>query len=131
MFRQGMSQAHALRHSHKSEPCVHRESPTGRVIIVIVAEREDKRREKGEREDKRAESREREGEKERARKTESKKIREGGKHFSVPNRTTPHKTTPHHTTPHNVDSKRLRVCVQDASVCTGKTPACPTWILVI
>ena len=23
-----------------------------------------------------------------------------------------------------VDSKRLRVCVQDASVCTGKTPAC-------
>ena len=25
-----------------------------------------------------------------------------------------------------VDSKHLRVCVQDASVCTGKTPACPT-----
>ena len=29
-------------------------------------------------------------------------------------------------TPPCVDSKRLRVCVQDASVCTGKTPACPT-----
>ena len=27
-------------------------------------------------------------------------------------------------TPPCVDSKRLRVCVQDASVCTGKTPAC-------
>ena len=25
-----------------------------------------------------------------------------------------------------VDSKCLRVCVQDASVCTGKTPSCPT-----
>ena len=23
-----------------------------------------------------------------------------------------------------VDSKRIRVCVQDASVCAGKTPAC-------
>ena len=23
-----------------------------------------------------------------------------------------------------VDSKRFRVCVRDASVCTGKTPAC-------
>ena len=27
-------------------------------------------------------------------------------------------------TPPCVRSKRLRVCVQDASVCTGKTPAC-------
>ena len=58
----------------KSEPCVHRESPTGRVIIVIVAEREDKRG-KREREKRREERRgeEKEGQterRERARKTE-------------------------------------------------------------
>ena len=51
----------------KSEPCVHRESPTGRVIIVIVAERE-KTREMERREKRRGENRERR--KERARKKE-------------------------------------------------------------
>ena len=30
----------------------------------------------------------------------------------------------HAENPPCVDSKRLRVCVQDASVCTGKTSAC-------
>ena len=39
----------------KSEPCVHRESPTGRVIIVIVAEREE-REDKREREREKAEN---------------------------------------------------------------------------
>ena len=39
----------------KSEPCVHRESPTGRVIIVFVAEREKREDKRGKRE------REREG----------------------------------------------------------------------
>ena len=54
--------SHALRHSGKSEPCVHRE-PTGRVIIFIVAEREEREDKRGKREEK--ESREREREKER------------------------------------------------------------------
>ena len=78
--------------------CTQRE-PTGRVIIVIVAEREDKREgeEREEREDKREESGEREGERERARKTDREQERQ-----------TRRKTPP------CVGSKRLRVCVQDA-----------------
>ena len=66
--------------------CTQRE-PNGRVIIVIVAERNDKREgeEREEREDKREETREREGEKEREqeRQTESKKDRESGKPLRV------------------------------------------------
>ena len=79
-----------------SEPCVHRERPTGGVIIVIVAERREREDKRGKRDsDKRREE-------ERARKTEKAE------------------------NPPCVDSKRLRVCVQEASVCTRKTPACST-----
>ena len=87
-----------------SEPCVHRERPTGRVIIVIVAERRERRQEREERkrQEKRRGEKMRRREEERARKTEKAE------------------------NPPCVDSKRLRVCVQEASVCTRKTPACST-----
>ena len=82
--RQGMSQGTRTPTLSQVRAVCTRREPTGRVIIVIVAERED-RREKEEREDKREESREREGEKEREqeRQTESKKDREGGKPLRV------------------------------------------------
>ena len=57
----------------KAGPCVLRESPTGRVIIVIVAEREE-RREK--REEKREEKRREEKEKRREEKRREEKRRE-------------------------------------------------------
>ena len=70
------------------------------MIIVIVAEKE-------EREDKREESRERE--KEERRKRESRRDeRKRGRKRGFP----------------CVGSKRLRVYVHNASVCTGKTRAC-------
>ena len=62
--------------------CTKRE-PTGRVIIVIVAEREDKREgEERERREKRAEK-EKERKREQERQTESKKDRESGKPIRV------------------------------------------------
>ena len=59
----------------ESDPCVHRESPIGRVIIVIVAEREERddkrgKREREKREEKRRERRTDRKKRERARKTE-------------------------------------------------------------
>ena len=99
--RQGMSQStRTPTHSQVRAVCTQRET-TGRVIIVNVAEREDKREESRERDKRREE--ERRGEEEKRREQEKQRRRK---------------------TPPCVDSKRLRVCVQDASVCTGKTPAC-------
>ena len=82
----------------KAGPCVLRESPTGRVIIVIVAEREE-REDKREREKRKKDIQKEEREQERQRRR---------------------KTHP------CVRSKRLRVCGQDVSVCSRKTPACST-----
>ena len=67
--------------------------PTERVIIIIVTEKREERREK--REERREKREERRGE----RREKREERREGGK------------------APPCVDSKRLRVCVQDASVC--------------
>ena len=102
----------------KAGQCVLRESPTGRVIIVIVAESVE--RECREREDKRGKREEKRGEEKGRRTGRKKRERESKKEEKEQERQRRRKTHP------CVRSKRLRVCGQDASVCTGKTPACST-----
>ena len=92
----------------KAGPCVLRESPTGRVIIVIVAER--KREKTREGRERRREDRRRERKKDRQ--EEEREIE--------------HERQRRRKTPACVRSKRLRVCGQDVSVCIRKTPACST-----
>ena len=82
--------------------CTQRE-PTGRVIVVIVTEREEK--EKRKRTNEENDGREKEEGREKERRDEREK------------------RTPPPSSP-CVGSKRLRVSVQNASVCTGKTRAC-------
>ena len=94
MFAKQSAKVHALFPKGQGRAVCIERGPTGRVIIVIVAERE-------EREDKREEKRREERRRERStykKKRESKKDREGG--------------------------KRLRVCVQNASVCAVRTSPC-------
>ena len=80
--------------------CTQRE-PTGREIIVIVAEREERREEKREEKEIEKEKRKRKRRKREREKEERERERE-----KAP--------------PSCVGSKRLRVYVQNASVCAGK-----------
>ena len=96
------TEAHAHWHSGKSELCVQRK-PTGRVIIVIVTDREEKRKDKREQ---RKITRERETEEgeERKRERDEREIRE------------PPSSSPcvGSKRPPCVGSKRFRVCRQNA-----------------
>ena len=100
--RHGMSQSTGTPTlSQVRAVCTQRE-PTGRVIIVIVAERE-------ERADKREESREREGERERARKTDREQARKKEK--------AENSSVCRFKTPPCVRSRRLRVYRENARMC--------------
>ena len=105
--RQGMSQSTRTPTLLQVRGVCTQREPTGGVIIVIVAERKEREEKSGKRDEKENDRREKERTEERKReeKREEKRMRK---------------------TPPCVDSKRLRVCVQDASVCTRKTPACST-----
>ena len=109
----------------KSEPCVHRESRLDhrcRERRERRQEREERKREEKRREEKRREEKRRE-EKRREEKRIEERREERKKEGQTERRKRARKKEKAEN-PSVCDSKRLHVCVQDASVCIRKTPTC-------